>query len=224
MFAIIAAAGYGTRFGNIKKQFLKINDRFILNICVEKFIKCGILNIVVATAKEDMKLAAQILTKFKNNIKIVEGGMTRQETVKKAFLKHYKNYDKDDLVLVHDAVRPFFDIEKLKKLINTAKLKKAAILACPVFDTVKYAKNNQIINSLNRTKIFLSQTPQAFTIELYKKALDLSQNQNLNYTDDAELIEITKHPIEIVLSYKDNFKITTKQDLKYINFLMQKEL
>ncbi len=224
MFAIIAAAGYGTRFGNIKKQFLKINNKFILDICVEKFIKCGILNIVIATAKEDMKTAAQILTKFKRYIKIVEGGMSRQETVKKAFLKYYKNYNKNDLVLVHDAVRPFFDIDKLKKLISIAKIKKAAILACPVVDTVKHVEKNEIIGTLNRNKIYLAQTPQAFTIELYKKAIDLSQNQNVKYTDDSELIEQLKHPVEIVTSYRDNFKITTKQDLKYISFLMQKEL
>lgn len=219
MFAIVAAAGSALRLNGIKKQFLKINNKFVLEISVEKFILAGVLKIVVATKKEDIPLAKKILNKFKKNIIFVEGGNTRQETVKKAFLKEYLNHKKTDLVLIHDAARPFFEAAKLKILIETAKVKKAACFCCKVVDTVKQIKNGQIEKTLNRNNVVFSQTPQAFEIELYKKALDLNQQQKKMVTDDCQLVENLNHKITPIFCKKDNFKITTKEDLTYLTFL-----
>lgn len=226
MFAIIAAAGLASRLNGLKKQFLKINNKFVLEISVEKFILAGVLKIVVATKKEDVSFAKKILNRFKENVVFVEGASTRQKTVKKAFLKEYLNHKKTDLVLIHDAARPFFEIEKLKLLIKTAKLKKAACFCCKIVDTVKQIKNEKIKKTLNRNELVLSQTPQAFEINLYKKALELNEKQNKTVTDDCQLIENLNYSVTPIFCEKTNFKITVKEDLTYLDFLakQQKEI
>ena len=221
MFAIVAAAGSALRLNKIKKQFLKINGRFVLEICVEKFVLAGVLKIVVATKKEDVEFAKKILARFKKYIVFVEGADTRQKTVKKAFLAEYLNHEKTDLVLIHDAARPFFEVEKLKFLIKVAKIKKAACFCCRIVDTVKKLKNSEIEKTLNRDELVLAQTPQAFEIDLYKKALELNQKQKKYVTDDCQLIERLNHKIAPIFCEKTNFKITTMEDLTYLEFLTQ---
>ncbi len=216
MFAIIAAAGDGVRLGNIKKQFLKINNEFIIKTCVEKLLSCNILKIVIAAQKKDFNEIKKILHNYEKNIVLVEGGQTRQQSIENAFLKEFKNHEKKDIVLIHDVARPFFSVEKTKELIKVARKTKAAILACPVYDTVKHAENLKINKTLKRENIFLAQTPQSFSIELYQKALKLNENLKRNCTDDCELIEKLNHEVEIVISSRKNFKITTKEDLKQL--------
>lgn len=222
MFCIIAAAGDGNRFGE-KKQFLKIGKKYILELSVEKFIALKIDKIIVAVQKEDVKIAEKILAKFRENIIFVEGKKTRQETVKAAFLSHYKNHAKDDIVLIHDAARPFFRKKYVAKLIETAKITKAAILATPIVDTVKYIKNSQIEKTIKRENLLLSQTPQAFSIELYKKAIENAETENIICTDDCELVEQIGVKISFILSSRTNFKITTEKDLDLAKYLMNLE-
>lgn len=222
MFAIIAAAGQSRRMGKIKKQFLKLGEKYILEISIEKLLKCNIKNIVVATAEQDIKIATEITNKFKNYVNIVKGSNTRQATIKNAFLSYYKNQNDNDIVLIHDAARPFFNISDIIKLIELAKKEGAAILATPATDTVKYAENFKIEKTISRSNIYLAQTPQAFKINLYRKALAKANNK-INYTDDASLIEQLNHKISIVESSKINIKITTKEDLYFAKFLIEKE-
>ena len=222
MFCIIAAAGNGNRFGE-KKQFLKIGKKYILELSVEKFISLKIAKIIIAVQKKDVKIAKKILAKYKKNVIFVEGKKTRQETVKVAFLSHYKNHSKDDIVLIHDAARPFFRKKYVTKLIETAKTTKAAILATPIVDTVKYIKNSQIEKTINRKNLLLSQTPQAFSIEIYKKAIENAQTENIICTDDCELVEKIGVKIDFIISSRSNFKITTKKDLELAKYLMSLE-
>ena len=223
VFAIVAAAGKSQRFGGLKKQFLKISNKHILELSVEKLLLCGINVVAVATSKSDINIAKKILNKFKEKTIFLEGGKTRQETVKKAFLTCRKKFKYAKTVLIHDAARPFFDVETVKKLIETAKEKKAAILACPIYDTIKYVKNNKVKQTLNRDNVFVVQTPQAFSASLYEKALKLTENLNLKLTDDSSLLEQINVKVSLVKSSTYNFKITTKEDLKYAEFLFLKE-
>ena len=222
-FAIVAAAGESQRFGGLKKQFLKICNKYILELSVEKLLLCGINIISVATSKSDIGTAKKILNRFKKNTIFLEGGKTRQETVKKSFLVCHEKFKNAKTVLIHDAARPFFDVETVKKLIETAKEKKAAALACPIYDTVKYVKDNIVKHTLNRDKIFVTQTPQAFSVKLYEKALKLTENLNITITDDSSLLEKINVKVSLVKSSTYNFKITTKEDLQYAEFLFFKK-
>ena len=164
-----------------------------------------------------------ILEKFKGKVSFVEGGNSRQETVKNAFLSEYKETEKDDVFLVHDVARPFFEKEKLKELIETAKKSKAATLATPIFDTVKYIENHKIKHTIKREDLLLSQTPQAFSTKLYKKAIDFAEKENFICTDDCELVEKLNKEISFIVSSKNNFKITTKEDMLFAEYLMSLE-
>ncbi len=222
MFAIIAAAGQSSRMGYVKKQFLRLGEKYILEISIEKLLKCNIQNIVVATAEKDIKTATEITKKFKNYVTIVKGSNTRHKTIKNAFLNYSKKQNDSDIVLIHDAARPFFNIADTIKLIELAKKEGAAILATPATDTVKYVENFKIEKTINRSNIYLAQTPQAFKINLYKKALAM-ENNYVNYTDDASILEHINHKIAIVESSKINIKITTKEDLYFAKFLIENE-
>lgn len=223
MFGIIAAAGLGNRFGKIKKQFIKIKEKYILELSVKKFLDCGISKIIISTTKNDIGKAKEILKNYQKNIHFVEGGQTRQESVKNAFFFGIKIYKNEDIVFIHDAARPFFDKEKLLELIQTVKKTDAAILAAKVVDTVKFSTNHQIEKTINRQNLFLAQTPQAFSVKLYEKALKNAEKKELTCTDDSELVEKIKKEITILESSKKNFKITTKEDIKYAEFLMSFE-
>lgn len=223
MFGIIAAAGLGNRFGKIKKQFIKIKEKYILELSVKKFLDCDITKIIISTTKNDIEKAKEILKNYQKNIHFVEGGQTRQESVKNAFFFGIKIYKNEDIVFIHDAARPFFDKEKLLELIQTVKKTDAAILATKVVDTVKFSTNHQIEKTINRQNLFLAQTPQAFSVKLYEKALKNAEKKELTCTDDSELVEKIKKEITILESSKKNFKITTKEDIKYAEFLMSFE-
>lgn len=223
MFGIIAAAGLGNRFSNIKKQFIKIKEKYILELSVKKFLDCDITKIIISTTKNDIEKAKEILKNYQKNIHFVEGGQTRQESVKNAFFFGIKIYKNEDIVFIHDAARPFFDKEKLLELIQTVKKTDAAILATKVVDTVKFSTNHQIEKTINRQNLFLAQTPQAFSVKLYEKALKNAEKKELTCTDDSELVEKINKEITILESSKKNFKITTKEDIKYAEFLMSFE-
>ena len=213
MFAIIAASGNGT----------KIAGKYILRLIAQKLISCQVENIVIATQLEDLAKCKKILKGLEKHICFSQGGVTRQETVKKAFLKFYENYDKTDIVLIHDAARPFFDINLTKTLIKTAKETKAAILAQPINDTVKKTNSLLVKTTLNRNQLFLAQTPQAFEINLFKQAILNNEKNEKFCTDDSQLVENLKFDVKIIPSFKTNFKITTKEDLKFAEFLILNE-
>lgn len=211
--AIIVAAGRGTRLGGIKKQFLEIEGKSVLRRSVEKFVKAGIGDIIISTISEDLNFVEKMFSDLKDIVRVVEGGSTRQQSVTNAFNVCSKG---DGIVLIHDAARPFVSIENIKSVINMAEKTGAATLAVLSTDTVKSVENNLIKYTLDRNKIYLVQTPQAFSKELYRKAL---REVVGDYTDDCQLIEKIGVDITIVEGSRNNIKITTPEDLEYAKIL-----
>ena len=224
IFAIIAAAGNGTRLDNKKKQFIKLKNKTILEMSVEKFVSQNIHNIVIATHPDCVLKTTNILAGFKQHIKIINGGKTRMESIKLAFLENNATYNNDDIILIHDAARPFFEPKKMEELIYSAKKYGAATLAAPCFDSVKYTENEKILKTIDRSKIYFTQTPQAFKVNLYRKALNANKKQKKYCNDDCELLENIGVSPKIVVSSPLNLKITTKDDLKFAEFIMEKTL
>lgn len=210
--AIIVAAGRGTRLGGIKKQFLEIEGKSVLRRSVEKFVQAGISDIVISTIKDDLKLVEEMFSDLKDIVCVVAGGDTRQQSVKNAF----NACSEDGIVLIHDAARPFVKVENINRVINIAEKTGAATLAIKSTDTVKIVENNIINGTLDRNKIYLVQTPQAFSKDLYRKALS---KVNGDYTDDCQLIEKMGVDVAIVDGSRNNIKITTPEDLEYAKIL-----
>lgn len=212
---IICAAGGSSRFGGKrKKPFVDVGGRAVFLRSVELFDnRNDVKQILLAIAPEDEELVnvkwGPNLKFF--NVKICFGGTERFDTVANA-LELVK--DDIDLIAVHDAVRCCIKSEWIDKVIAQAAKTGAAILACPVTATLKEAKDNTIIKTVDRAGLYEAQTPQVFKAELLKKAYANLENLDKNkISDDAQLVEASGQKVSIVETDSSNIKITHKADI-----------
>jgi 2-C-methyl-D-erythritol 4-phosphate cytidylyltransferase len=213
--AIICAAGASSRFGGKrKKPFVDVGGRAVFLRSIEFFdSRNDVKQILLAIAPEDEELVnvkwGPNLKFF--NVKICFGGTERFDTVAKA-LELVK--EDIDLVAVHDAVRCCVKSGWLDEVIAKAAKTGAAILACPVTATVKEAKDNTIIKTVDRVGLYEAQTPQVFKTDLLKKAYtNLANLDKSKISDDSQLIEALGEKVSIVPTDSSNIKITHKADI-----------
>lgn len=208
-YAIIVAGGSGSRMGNtIPKQFLEINAKPILVHTIDKFLSIENIKIIVVLPEIHINFWQKILIKFPYllDIQIVYGGDTRFKSVKNGL----SQIPDTGVVAIHDAVRPFVNISEIENCYNQAAKSKAVVLAVPSKDSVRIITENGS-KALDRSKVYLIQTPQTFDIELVKKAY--AQTENTLFTDDASVVELWGHGIQIVQGSYENIKITSPDDL-----------
>jgi 2-C-methyl-D-erythritol 4-phosphate cytidylyltransferase/2-C-methyl-D-erythritol 2,4-cyclodiphosphate synthase len=215
--AIIAAGGRGVRFGADRpKQFLDIGGRSILELSVAALVASDRVNeIVVALPKEHVDAGAKALHQaIGRAITVVAGGERRQDSVANAFAKTSKDAD---IILIHDAARPFVTRGVIDRAIDGAQHHGAAIAAIGVRDTVKQAgaasaDGSRLIRAtIPRDSVFLAQTPQAFRREVLARALE--EGKGVDATDEAMLVERLGVPVHVVEGDLRNVKITTPDDL-----------
>ena len=215
--AIIAAGGRGIRLGADRpKQFLEIGGRSILQMSIEALGASGqIKDIVVALPEEHLHQSIS-LTRFSGAswISFVAGGARRQDSVANAFAR---TSAKTDVVVIHDAARPFVTADLIARTVAAAQAHGAAIAAIPVRDTVKQAGDRErdgsrpIRATIPRDTVFLAQTPQAFRREVLARALE--EGRSIDATDEAMLVERLGLPVHVVEGDPRNVKITTAEDL-----------
>jgi 2-C-methyl-D-erythritol 4-phosphate cytidylyltransferase/2-C-methyl-D-erythritol 2,4-cyclodiphosphate synthase len=206
--AIIAAGGRGERFGaGVPKQLLSIGGQTILERSVRAFLAHESVNeLVVALPAE---LAAQppaYLSGTAKPVRVVAGGIRRQDSVAAAFRAAH---DRSDVIVVHDAARPFASADLITRTIAAAAESGAALAALGARDTVKQAEGSIVRATLDRRTIYLAQTPQAFRRDVLRDALAIAGDA----TDEASLAEQAGHPVRIVEGETTNIKITTPEDL-----------
>jgi 2-C-methyl-D-erythritol 4-phosphate cytidylyltransferase len=212
---IICAAGASKRFGGKrKKPFVDVEGRAVFLRSVEIFSsRDDVKQILLAIAPEDEEL---VNVKWGPNLKFFNvtmcfGGAERFDTVQKG-LELIK--DDIELIAVHDAVRCCVKEEWIDKVIAEAAKTGAAILACPVVATLKKAKDNVIIQTVDRAGLYEAQTPQVFKAELLRKAYENLKNLDRSkISDDSQLVEAIGGKVSIVETDSSNIKITHKADL-----------
>jgi 2-C-methyl-D-erythritol 4-phosphate cytidylyltransferase len=183
--------------------------------------------IIVALRKNETASFQKQIEKenFKSRLRIVEGGEHRQNSVANA-LAEIKAAP-DDIVLVHDAVRPFVDQETIVNVIEAVKKYDAAIAGVPAIDTVKQvdrtADGAVVIATVPREKMVLAQTPQGFRFGVLKKAFDEAMADGFMGTDEASLIERAGGAVHVVMGSPRNMKITTPADLELAEFFFSLE-
>lgn len=214
--AIVPAGGRGARMGNeIPKQFLQLGDVPLLVHALRVFESSKTICEVVVVVPHDAVPYCQkeLLPQcdFSKISNIISGGARRQDSVWNGL----QSVDKrTEVVLVHDAVRPFVTDTMVQKVVDGARTHGAAIVAVPLRDTVKRAaQDGTIETTLDRQRLWLAQTPQAFRIELLQKAHELGRQAGVSATDDAFLVERVGHRVRIVNGSTDNIKITRPEDL-----------
>jgi len=229
--AILPAAGLGTRMGHeTPKQFLELDGVPIVILSLRRIAACPLIsNIVVATRSEEVeRLDTRIRQeKIAQPVRVIKGGDTRQASVGLA-LQHVPA--DTELVLVHDAVRPFVTVEQIARVIEEARRRKAAILGIPAMDTVKEVKRASlpedvalITGTVPRERVVLAQTPQVFETKLLKEAFAAAEEDGVNASDEAGLVERVGHEVYVVLGSERNIKITKPADMELARFYMHAE-
>lgn len=235
VIVIIPAAGLGTRMSAVSagdrsksKQFLELQGTPILVHTLRKFAgNRRVAEIVVALRKNEMagfqKLADA--AGIKKPLRVVEGGEHRQDSVANALAA--LNASDDDIVLVHDAVRPFVTDETIEGVIEAVKKYGAAIAGIPAVDTVKQVDRTSdgavVLATVPRERMVMAQTPQGFRFGLLKKAFDEAGADGFLGTDEASLIERAGGTVHVVMGSPRNLKITTPGDLELAEFILTQE-
>jgi 2-C-methyl-D-erythritol 4-phosphate cytidylyltransferase len=235
VIVIIPAAGLGTRMAGaakdatkpaLSKQFTELGGIPIIIHTLRKFSALPEVDeIYVALRKSEQEQFRPRLEqeKFAKPIKLVEGGDHRQESVANALAA--VDASADDIVLVHDAVRPFVDREIIVNVIEQAKKSGAAIAGVPAVDTIKQvertAEGAVITTTVPRERAVLAQTPQGFRFAVIKKAFDDAMADGFTGTDEASLVERMGGEVSVVMGSPRNLKITTPGDLELAEFYIR---
>lgn len=230
-WVLIPATGIGDRAGmGYPKQYVKINNKTILDYTIDIFKEAGFKNILVVLDEKDS------FFKPEKNIDTCLGGETRYLSVLSGL--NYliqKKINQDHWVFVHDAVRPCLAMQDLHKLIESVLYgnlleTSAAILAKPVSDTLKYSSSREealIQHTLCRKNIWQALTPQASNlsnlIQAFAQIHHMSEQELDRITDEAYLIEKLGLEVKLIQADFPNPKFTYQQDLDYIHYLLEKK-
>ena len=206
-YFIILASGQSKRFNSSKpKQFITYKNKALFEHSLDKAISSNLFKKVVLVVN-DKKL---IKKKYSKNVLIIQGGKERSDSSLIA-LKYIKKFNPNN-ILIHDAARPNFTINLLRKLINSLKINKASIPVISSKDSIKYKIKNQLFN-LNRKNSYLTQTPQAFK---FNEIYNLSIKQKDKIQDEATLFIDNNLKIKFITGERLNNKITFKEDIQNI--------
>ncbi len=232
---ILPAAGLGTRMGRgsaektgtSRKQFMLLEGSPILVHTVRKFAaSTRVTEIVVAVRPEDRDWVGEMLAdEFPaDRVRVVEGGDSRQQSVQNALRSLRPD---TDIVAVHDAVRPFIDLETIHAVFDEAAESGAAIVAVPAVDTVKQVVRGtnhvRVRSTLPREKLVMAQTPQVFRYEIIQKAFQSAMLDGFTGTDESSLVERMDIEVSVVPGSDRNIKITKPGDMHLARLFFQEE-
>ena len=214
--AIIVAAGSGSRLtSDTPKQFLEIAGRPLIVHTLERFQDAPSIDSIVLVLPSDH--VETFRSPFEKLCKTIVGGPTRAASV----LNGLSVVDDDtELVAVHDGARPFVSVDEIERTVAKAAATGAACLVAPVTDTIKTIRGDEISGTLDRDKLRRALTPQAFRIEVLRRAFDL-EDLGEAVTDECYLVEKLGHPIAFVEGSSRNIKITHAQDLVLAETLLR---
>lgn len=218
--AIVLAAGSGSRMkSKTKKQFMEIKGKLVIWYSLFEFEKSRVDEIILVTGKEDIDYCKKEIVE-KYNLKkiknVVAGGSERYESVYNGLKEATGN-----IVLIHDGARPLINNEIIERSIEGTIKSDACVVGVPVKDTIKRAnKEGYIIDTPNRSELWITQTPQSFKTDLVKMAYKKMKeelekgNTTLNITDDAMVVEeFTTNQVRFVQGDYKNIKVTTPEDI-----------
>ncbi|MDD4018179.1 MAG: 2-C-methyl-D-erythritol 4-phosphate cytidylyltransferase [Kiritimatiellae bacterium] len=212
---ILVAAGKSERMGsNTDKAFLSLGSKPVVAWSLLAFEGCADIDQIILVVRKDQVLAAKSVTQMFGISKIraiVAGGTRRQDSVQNGM----KAMDPETrVVIVHDGARPCVTPELISEIIKYAKRNGCGVAASRVWDTIKYVERGTTVDhTVDRTKLWAVQTPQAFSAELLKRAYKTVEEQKATVTDEAGAVELIGEPVRLIEWPLPNIKITTAEDL-----------
>ena len=216
--ALIPAAGMGKRMGaTINKQYLQLNGMPIVARTISVFERSPLIDAIylVIPAEEIPYCREHVVDAcgFCKIAAIIPGGRERQNSVMNGLKAMREHVSGDDVVLIHDGVRPLVTEDMLRKSIETACLHDGALVAVPAKDTIKTVINGIVTGTPDRETLWQAQTPQAFRFSVIYAAHQAAEQEHFTGTDDASLVERLGGRVCIVRGDYRNIKITTPEDL-----------
>ncbi|WP_420264152.1 2-C-methyl-D-erythritol 4-phosphate cytidylyltransferase [Candidatus Magnetominusculus dajiuhuensis] len=219
--AIVPAAGAGSRFGSVtNKVFHPVGGRPVLIRVLEILDTSWSIDEVIVVFKDSDKAAGTALIKkygISKAKKIARGGLTRQESVFNA-LKLVDN--KDSVVLIHDAARPFLSQELIISSLESLDGCEGVVSAVPLKDTIKEVRDGFAVKTLDRALLAAVATPQVFHYGTIFDAYKRAAADGLNFTDDTSAVEHYGGRIRIIPGDYNNIKITTPEDIVFADYLL----
>lgn len=221
--AIIVAAGKSKRMDNKgDKIFFTLGSRPVIAYSLDAFQKCEEINSVILVVRAEKLEAARNMVQlysFSKVERIVPGGVRRQDSVFNG-LKVIS--EETEIIVVHDGARPLVTPQLITQTINSAKKYGSGVAAIKITDTIKEAKpNRKVIKTVDRTRLWAVQTPQAFKKEILLKAFEILQKKRKTVTDESSAVEMIGVKVTLVPSSWTNIKITSPEDLLIANALLR---
>jgi len=216
--ALIPAAGMGKRMGaSINKQYLLLDGMPIVARTISLFEHSPLIDsIYLVVPAEEIPYCRKNVVEacgFKKIAAIVPGGRERQNSVLNGLNAMRERVSEDDVVLIHDGVRPLISERLLQESISIARAHDGALVAVPVKDTIKSVRDGIVSNTPPRESLWQAQTPQTFRFAKIFQAHLSAEADGFSGTDDASLIERSGGKVHIVRGDYRNIKITTPEDL-----------
>jgi 2-C-methyl-D-erythritol 4-phosphate cytidylyltransferase len=217
-YALIPAAGMGKRMGaSINKQYLLLDGLPIVARTISVFERSPLIEAIylVIPADEIPYCREHVVEAcgFRKVVEIVPGGRERQNSVMNGLDAMRQQVADDDMVLIHDGVRPLITVELLQESIDVARRSDGSLVAVPAKDTIKTVLDGIIVDTPPRESLWQAQTPQTFRFAAIFEAHRAAEQEGFTGTDDASLVERRGGTVRIVRGDYRNIKITTPEDL-----------
>lgn len=233
IYAGILAGGKGTRMGNVNmpKQYLPLKGKPIIVHTIEKFIlNDRFEKIIIATPKDWINHTQDIIKKyiFDSRVIVIEGGTDRNETIMNGIRYVEKEFglNEDDIIVTHDAVRPFITHRIIEENIDMALEFGSVDTVIPAVDTIVESTNHDFITDIPvRGNIYQGQTPQSFNMKTIQKHYNnLTDDEKQILTDACKICLLAGEKVKLVNGGISNIKITTPYDLKVANAIVQERI
>lgn len=221
--AILVAAGRGERLGAARpKAFLELGGRSLLERSAAAFeAAAGVDGVVAVVPAEQAEEARRLLAACARLRAVVPGGERRQDSVQAGLAAAQAG--PDDVVLIHDAARPFVEPALIESVAAAAREHGAALPVLALVDTVKRVRDGRVLETLDRDELFGAQTPQGFRLGLLRQALAAAAARGLTLTDECLAVELDGQAVRAVPGSERNRKITTPADLEWARALLAGE-
>ena len=209
---VLAAAGTGSRFGSdTPKQFIPFEGKPLYLHALERFSSFFEVAVLVLPEGWKERVENQVRSlSYRDRLFLEIGGPRRQDSVYQGLNRLGEDIE---MVLVHDAARPFTSSELIAAVIEQTRQHQACVPVVPVADTLKQVSDGRIVRTLDRKGLSLVQTPQGFEINLLKRAFQQAIQDGFYGTDEATLVERLGSPVHVVAGERSNLKVTCKGDL-----------
>ena len=232
-YGCLLAGGIGKRMNSkVPKQFIELKGTPVIIYTLKQLLKCSRLDkVIIAIHKEWKSYLEDLIFKFipkekQNAIEIVFGGEERIDSIDNVieYISSKYGINNDDNIVFHDAVRPFVTQSILEMSISALQQHSAVVAAIPVVDTMLFSPDGFKIESMpDRKAIFHGQAPDSFKLNVFKKALKtLTKEEKMEVTGTAQICFVKGIDVFMVPGDSSNFKITTRQDLDYANYYLDK--